>query len=66
MVKTQGYAFMNELYTSFSKKEITPDLHSSFVMFMYSLYRKFIYYLLILLTESTKFVSNSLPLPNLE
>jgi hypothetical protein len=66
MVKKQAYAFMQELYTSFSKKEISPDLHSSFIMFSYSLYRKFIYYLLILLTESTKFVNNSLPLPNLE
>ena len=66
MVKKQAYAFMNELYTSFLKKEISPDLHSTFVMFMYSIYRKFIYYLLILLTESTKFVSNSLPLPNLD
>ena len=66
MVKKQAYAFMQEVNTSFSNRELSPDLHSSFVMFMYSIYRKFIYYLLILLTESTKFVNNSLPLPNLD
>ncbi len=62
----QWDAFIYEISKSVKTKQMSDDLHSTFVMFMYSIYKKIIYYLLWILTESVKFVHTSLPLPNLE
>jgi hypothetical protein len=59
------FAFLAEIQKSFKELRISDDLHNTFVMFMYALYKFIIYYIVAWFTMTNHFVTTYLPLPKI-
>ena len=59
------FAFLSEIQKSFKELRISDDLHNTFVMFMYAVYKFIIYYIVAWFTMTNKFVTTYLPLPKI-
>jgi hypothetical protein len=65
-VKNTFISFVTEIKNTIQKKQLTEDLHDTFVMFVYTLYNFIIYYLIQLFTTVHHFVLTYLPLPKIK
>jgi hypothetical protein len=59
-------SFVTEFKNSVQTKQLTEELHDTFVMFVYTLYNFIIYYLIKLFTTVHHFVLTYLPLPKIK
>ena len=51
------FAFLNEIKKSIDERQITDNLHGTFVMFVYALYKNILYYFILWITKN-KFYLN--------
>jgi hypothetical protein len=59
-------SFVTEIKNSIQKKQLSEELHDTFVMFVYTLYNLIVYYLIKLFTTVHHFVLTYLPLPKIK
>jgi len=59
------FAFLNEIKKSIDERQITDNLHGTFVMFVYALYKNILYYFILWITMTHKFSVTYLPLPKI-
>ena len=59
------FAFLSEIKKSFQELRISDDLHNTFVMFMYALYKFIVFYVTWWFTNAHKFIITYLPLPKI-
>jgi len=59
------FSFLSELKKSFQELNISDELHNTFVMFMYDLYKFMIYYITAWFTMTSSFANTYIPLPKI-
>ena len=59
-------SFVTEIKKTLETKQLTEELHDTFVMFVYNLYNFVVYYLIWIFTTMHHLVLTYLPLPKIK
>jgi hypothetical protein len=59
-------SFVKEIKNTIEKKQLTEELHDTFVMFVYTLYNFIVYHLMWFVTTIHRLVMTYLPLPKIK
>ena len=59
-------SFVTEIKNTFKKKQLTEELHDTFVMFVYTLYNFIVYHLMWIITTMHRLAMTYLPLPKIK
>lgn len=64
-VQNTFISFFNEIKKSVQEKQLSENLHNTFVMFVYTLYNFVIYHVMLIVTSMHYFIVTYLPLPKI-